>query len=69
MHKQACEGMARIFWQEEQVPSIGIRPWIVYGPGRDNGLTASATTPVPSRVFITPIVADAFGLSGIVRPA
>jgi UDP-glucuronate 4-epimerase len=43
VHKQACEGMARIFWLEEQVPSIGIRPWIVYGPGRDNGLTASPT--------------------------
>jgi nucleoside-diphosphate-sugar epimerase len=43
VHKQACEGMARIFWDEEQVPSIGIRPWIVYGPGRDNGLTASPT--------------------------
>jgi nucleoside-diphosphate-sugar epimerase len=43
VHKQACEGMARIFWQEERVPSIGIRPWIVYGPGRDNGLTASPT--------------------------
>ena len=35
VHKQACEGLARIFWQEEQVPSIGIRPFIVYGPGRD----------------------------------
>ena len=43
VHKQACEGMARIFWQEERVPSIGIRPWIVYGPGRDHGLTASPT--------------------------
>jgi nucleoside-diphosphate-sugar epimerase len=43
VHKQACEGMARIFWTEEQVPSIGIRPWIVYGPGRDHGLTASPT--------------------------
>jgi UDP-glucuronate 4-epimerase len=43
VHKQACEGMARIFWDEEQVPSIGIRPWIVYGPGRDHGLTASPT--------------------------
>ncbi|MDP9285378.1 MAG: NAD(P)-dependent oxidoreductase [Actinomycetota bacterium] len=41
VHKQACEGLARIFWQEEQVPSIGIRPFIVYGPGRDSGLTAS----------------------------
>jgi nucleoside-diphosphate-sugar epimerase len=41
VHKQACEGLARIFWQEEGVPSIGIRPFIVYGPGRDTGLTAS----------------------------
>jgi len=41
VHKQACEGLARIFWDEERVPSIGIRPFIVYGPGRDNGLTAS----------------------------
>jgi UDP-glucuronate 4-epimerase len=43
VHKQACEGMARIFWHEEQVPSIGIRPFVVYGPGRDHGLTASPT--------------------------
>ena len=43
VHKQACEGLARIFWQEEGVASIGIRPWIVYGPGRDTGLTASPT--------------------------
>jgi nucleoside-diphosphate-sugar epimerase len=41
VHKQACEGLARIFWSEEGVPSIGIRPFIVYGPGRDAGLTAS----------------------------
>lgn len=41
VHKQTCEALARIFWEEEQVPSIGIRPFIVYGPGRDNGLTAS----------------------------
>jgi UDP-glucuronate 4-epimerase len=43
VHKQACEGLARIFWQEERVPSVAIRPWIVYGPGRDTGLTASPT--------------------------
>lgn len=43
VHKQACEGLARIFWADERVPSIGIRPWIVYGPGRDTGLTASPT--------------------------
>jgi nucleoside-diphosphate-sugar epimerase len=43
VHKQACEGLARIFWTEEGVPSIGIRPFVVYGPGRDAGLTASPT--------------------------
>jgi nucleoside-diphosphate-sugar epimerase len=43
VHKQACEALARIFWEEEHVPSIGIRPCVVYGPGRDNGLTASPT--------------------------
>jgi UDP-glucuronate 4-epimerase len=40
VHKQACEGMARVFWDEERVASIGLRPYIVYGPGRDVGLTA-----------------------------
>jgi UDP-glucuronate 4-epimerase len=43
VHKQACEALAGIFWEEERVPSIGIRPFVVYGPGRDNGLTASPT--------------------------
>jgi nucleoside-diphosphate-sugar epimerase len=40
-HKLACEHLARVFWLEERVPSIGIRPYIVYGPGRDTGMTAS----------------------------
>ena len=35
VHKQTCEALARIFWEEEHVPSIGIRPCVVYGPGRD----------------------------------
>jgi nucleoside-diphosphate-sugar epimerase len=43
VHKQACEALAGIFWAEERVPSIGIRPFVVYGPGRDSGLTASPT--------------------------
>jgi UDP-glucuronate 4-epimerase len=48
VHKQACEGLARIFWAEEGVPSIGIRPFIVYGPGRDAGLTASPSVAMAS---------------------
>ena len=38
--KLANEGTARVYWQDEDVASIGIRPYIVYGPGRDQGLTS-----------------------------
>ncbi|HXG77462.1 MAG TPA: SDR family oxidoreductase [Gaiellaceae bacterium] len=38
--KLANEGTARLFWEDEGVASIGIRPYVVYGPGRDQGLTA-----------------------------
>lgn len=41
--KQANEGTARIYWQDNQVPSIGLRPYTVYGPGRDQGMTSSPT--------------------------
>jgi UDP-glucuronate 4-epimerase len=40
VYKLANEGTARIFWEEEGVASIGIRPYVVYGPGRDQGLTS-----------------------------
>jgi len=38
--KLANEGTARILWEDEGVASIGIRPYVVYGPGRDQGLTS-----------------------------
>ncbi len=41
--KQANEGTARVYWQDAQVASIGLRPYIVYGPSRDQGLTSSPT--------------------------
>jgi UDP-glucuronate 4-epimerase len=43
VYKIANEGMARIFWEVDGVPSIGIRPYVVYGPGRDQGLTSGPT--------------------------
>ena len=43
MYKLANEGTARIFWDDEGVASIGIRPYIVYGPGRDQGMTSGPT--------------------------
>jgi UDP-glucuronate 4-epimerase len=40
VYKLANEGTARIYWHDFDVPSIGIRPYVVYGPGRDQGLTS-----------------------------
>jgi UDP-glucuronate 4-epimerase len=38
--KLANEGTARVYWADAQVASIGIRPYVVYGAGRDQGLTS-----------------------------
>jgi nucleoside-diphosphate-sugar epimerase len=40
VYKLANEGTARLFWADEGIASIGIRPYVVYGPGRDQGLTS-----------------------------
>ncbi len=41
--KQADEGIARIYWQDYQIRSVGLRPFWVYGPGRDQGVSAVPT--------------------------
>jgi UDP-glucuronate 4-epimerase len=38
--KLANEGTADIYWQDHQIPSIGLRPNVVWGPGRDQGFTS-----------------------------
>jgi nucleoside-diphosphate-sugar epimerase len=35
--------MARIYWQDHKLRSIGLRPYIVYGAGRDQGVTSTPT--------------------------
>lgn len=42
-HKVCGEQMAAVYWQDWQVPSVGIRPTIIYGPGRDQGMSAAPT--------------------------
>ena len=43
VYKLANEGTARLYHSESGVPSVGIRPYVVYGPGRDQGMTAGPT--------------------------
>jgi UDP-glucuronate 4-epimerase len=41
--KVANEEWARVYWQDYRVPSIGLRPFFVYGPGRDQGVSSTPT--------------------------
>ena len=42
--KQAGEGVSRLYWRDHGVPSMGLRPYVVYGIGRDQGETSAFTT-------------------------
>ena len=44
VYKQANEGTARVYWQDDGIASIGFRPYVVYGIGRDQGVTSTPTT-------------------------
>lgn len=37
------EGNARIYFQDHGISSVGLRPWTVYGVGRDLGMTSEPT--------------------------
>ncbi len=78
--KRAAEDMGRIYWQDWGVSSVCLRPWIVYGPGRDQGITADLTLALaassqgePSRIRFSGTVvmnyvediADAFVMAAV----
>ncbi|MBX3062841.1 MAG: NAD(P)-dependent oxidoreductase [Anaerolineae bacterium] len=43
VYKVADEGMARIYWAEQGISSTYLRPFTVYGVGRDQGVTSDPT--------------------------
>jgi UDP-glucuronate 4-epimerase len=43
-YKRANENAAVRYFEDYGLPSIGLRPHTVYGPGRDQGLTSAPTT-------------------------
>ena len=43
VYKQANEGTAQVYFEEYGLQSIGLRPYTIYGPGRDQGMTSSPT--------------------------
>ncbi len=49
---KACnEGNARIAYLDHKISSIGLRPWTVYGVGRDFGMTSEPTKAIKSLVL------------------
>jgi UDP-glucuronate 4-epimerase len=41
--KQANEWTAKVYWNDYKVRSVGLRPFFVYGPGRDQGISSVPT--------------------------
>ena len=50
VYKLANEGTARIYWVDNGVASVGLRPMTVYGAGRDQGMTSTPTVAIAAAV-------------------
>jgi len=48
--KQCNEGNARVYYKDQQLSSVGLRPYAVYGPGRDFGITSGPTKALKAAV-------------------
>jgi nucleoside-diphosphate-sugar epimerase len=48
------EGNARVYFQDFGLSSIGLRPWTVYGVGRDFGMTSEPTKAIKSLALQRP---------------
>lgn len=50
VYKRANEGAAYVYSRQHGLSSIGLRPYVVYGPGRDQGMTSDPTSAMRSVV-------------------
>ncbi|HEY1186539.1 MAG TPA: NAD(P)-dependent oxidoreductase [Gemmata sp.] len=48
------EGNARIYFQDFGISSVGLRPWTVYGVGRDLGMTSEPTKAIKAALLGRP---------------
>jgi len=59
--KRANEGNARVYFADDGLSSVGLRPLTVYGVGRDQGMTSGPTTAMKAAVLGRPFT---IGFSG-----
>jgi len=49
--KVCNEGNARIYFRDHAISSVGLRPWTVYGVGRDLGMTSEPTKAIKAAML------------------
>lgn len=54
VYKHANEDTARVYWADNGIASVGLRPMTVFGAGRDQGMTSSPTVAIAAAVLGTP---------------
>lgn len=54
VYKLANEGNARVYWLDNGIASVGLRPMTVYGVGRDQGMTSGPTKAIVAAVLHQP---------------
>lgn len=64
--KLANEGIGRTYWHEAGIANIGFRPFVVYGPGRETGLSAGPTLACKAAAMNQPYMIPISGKAGMV---
>lgn len=68
-YKFCNEQVARVYWSDWQIPSVGIRPNVVYGPARDQGMSSKPTIAMLAAAVGAPYVIPFTGAVGFVYAA
>ncbi len=62
--KKAFEMIAEQYWRHYGIASIGVRPHVVYGPDRDQGLTAGPSLAARATAYGEPFTINYTGKAG-----
>jgi nucleoside-diphosphate-sugar epimerase len=67
VYKCANEGSARIYFQDDGLTTVGLRPLTVYGVGRDQGLTSDLTKAMKAAVVERPFTVRFSGSTDVIH--
>ncbi|NLE43491.1 MAG: NAD(P)-dependent oxidoreductase, partial [Chloroflexi bacterium] len=65
VYKMADEHIARLYWQDWRIGSVGLRPYIVFGVGRDQGVTSDIAKAILAAAADRPYHIHFDGLVGL----